>query len=172
MMFWTCGGFSLSAGGAWRRPRFGRFALGLFLWMHALVLPAEARDRTSVTLICAKTKVVLTCTKFASGICVESVLTFDAGHGPHSVLPAEKIPQDFDAPTIADDISCVSSNKKLAVSVVYSPDCPYAACMYARMYDLQGNSVLVNEDASISDYFGKGATDLTILVDKSLRENQ
>ncbi len=150
--------------------------LATLLLMNGVVSPAEAGDKITVSLQCLTTKVVLTCTKFDGGNCIRSTLTFDAGNGVHTVLPTEKIPQNFDVPTIADDISCETSNvtskHKFAVAVIYSPGCSYDGCQAVRMYDLNGISVLTGEDSEIPDYFGKGATDLQDISDESLRGDQ
>lgn len=146
--------------------------LTFLVLMNGAILPAKAGEKATVELQCSTTKVVLTCTMFDHGSCIRSTLTFDAGHGARTVLPTVKIPQDFDAPTIADDISCVTSNNKFAVAVTYSPGCPYDGCLVVRMYDLNGNSILTRENSTIPDYFGKGTTDFQIVVNESLRVDQ
>lgn len=89
--------------------------------------------------------------------------------GPHTVLPKEKIPQEFVVPTIADYVACVKGGNKFALYVGYSA-CQYAGCTFNRAYDLNGKSILIRDDnQEFHDYFGKDTRDVRFLSEIDLR---
>ncbi|MDE2318251.1 MAG: hypothetical protein KGK02_00965 [Rhodospirillales bacterium] len=144
----------------------------ILLVISGLALPAKARDKNTVVLQCSTTKIVLTCTKFAGGHCINSILYFNTAAGSHRALPAEKIPQNFVVPAIADYVWCIESNGKFAVDVYYSPGCQYDGCIALRTYDLQGKNILVQKTSRLQDYFRAKARDIQVISKVSLRGDE